>query len=250
MKLGNYKIKVTTESESDEVCNMLEQLGFKIYGFDGSCVPCTIATWDGYYSDYKFNGLNNAKLRQELILPQLRDLVVLHRNDVSDATHARSDGGMFGYLSSDNIEYTWSFATENWYVDSICFSVSDIKPIQSEQGLISGADALRALADGKEVEYSYVGDWFDIDLKTGLGIFRRTDVAFRLKPSTITLNIEIPAPFEPKDGEYCYIISDQAQDGWIKTKHDNDFTYAFGAWRTEEEIKQVVAALRGALKNG
>jgi lysine/arginine/ornithine transport system substrate-binding protein/histidine transport system substrate-binding protein len=64
--------------------------------------------------------------------------------------------------------------------------------------LISGKEALIALANGEEVEYSFVGDWFVVDLKTELGIFHRTDVAFRLKPRTITLNIEIPAPFEYK----------------------------------------------------
>lgn len=72
---------------------------------------------------------------------------------------------------------------------------------------------------------------------------------FKIQPKTITINgIEVPAPFEPKDGDYVYVISDQAENGWIKTKHDYDFGYVFGAWRTEEEIKQVVTALRSIFK--
>ncbi|MEG0197736.1 MAG: hypothetical protein RR676_11140 [Acinetobacter sp.] len=214
MELSNYKIKVTTEAESEEVCNQMGQLGLSKRQFTGFGFPCVIAVYGNEYSDFT---LRNREIRnsKELTLPQLRDLVVLHRNDVSDATHGRNNGEMFGYLSSDNIEYTWNFVKNNWFKSSIYFSVSGLKPIN--QGLISGADALRALADGEDVEYSYVGDWLVVDLKTELGIFHRTDVAFRLKPSTITLNIEIPAPFEPTECEEFYVLSSIQPSGYIKT---------------------------------
>lgn len=111
--------------------------------------------------------------------------------------------------------------------------------------LISGKDALIALANDQEIEYfdSELGEWVYMDMNHH---FKRN---FRLKPKTIMLNgIEVPAPFEPKDGDYVYVISDQAENGWIKTKHDYDFGYVFGAWRTEDEIKQVVEALRNIFK--
>ncbi|MEG2447178.1 MAG: hypothetical protein RSB22_14170 [Acinetobacter sp.] len=121
-----------------------------------------------------------------------------------------------------------------------------------EQGLISGKDALIALANGKEVEYSFVGDWFVVGLKIELGIFHRTDVAFRLKPQTITLSLEIPAPFEPKVGDTAYFLSTSNACGYSYTNdfkgYGFDSLIQFGAWRTEEEIKQVVAALRGGIK--
>lgn len=116
--------------------------------------------------------------------------------------------------------------------------------------LISGKEALIALANGEEVEYSFVGDWFVVDLKTELGIFHRTDVAFRLKPRTITLNIEIPAPFEPKDGDTYWTFHPAFKCGYTKvqyldiSKDKHKTQMQFGAWRTEDEIKQVVAALR------
>ena len=77
---------------------------------------------------------------------------------------------------------------------------------KKEQGLISGADALRALADGKEVEY-FTDKWVCCDSKQLVVSWYLDDVyQFRLKPRTITLNIEIPAPFEPEDDDEVYFI--------------------------------------------
>lgn len=127
----------------------------------------------------------------------------------------------------------------------------------NEQGLISGADALRALADGKDVEYSVAGEnkWHDNILNispyyfvgNGVGQFK-----FRLKPRTITLNVEIPAPFEPKEGETYWCFSTQTVLGYGHNVYESERAdrrfVNTGAWRTEEEIKQVVAALRGGIK--
>ena len=114
--------------------------------------------------------------------------------------------------------------------------------------LISGKDALIALANGDEVEY-YKHEWMNVnrlsvrDLTSSDNTYK-----FRLKPRTITLNgVEVPAPFEPKEDCTVFIIDDG------KTCQYRTYDYEFGAedesnwigiWRTEGEIKQVVAALR------
>ena len=84
--------------------------------------------------------------------------------------------------------------------------------------------------------------------------FRSSLLEFRIKPRTIKLSLEIPAPFEPKVGDIYYFINSSNLKGYGFNKFSNDgddecLTF-YGAWRTEEEIKQVVAALRGAIKNG
>ena len=67
--------------------------------------------------------------------------------------------------------------------------------------LISGKDALIALANGQDVEMFNLGDWQQINHKSAIGLFLNDVTDFRLKPKTITLNgVEVPAPFEPKDG--------------------------------------------------
>ena len=120
----------------------------------------------------------------------------------------------------------------------------------TEQALISGADALRALADGKEVEFKCGGSsWRLLNAKQQpLEILIDQTVQFRLKPRTIKLELEIPAPFEPSECEEFYVLSSVQPNGYIRTHLKSHAL--LGAWRTEDEIKQVVAALRGALKNG
>ena len=125
--------------------------------------------------------------------------------------------------------------------------------------LISGKEAKLAWANGKKLQIAntIVGeDFYDIDdSNTALNIFDLDFYQFRLKPHTITLNnIEIPAPFEPKDGDKYYHISIQASTGygwdeWEGSDYDARASI-FGAWRTEEEIKQVVSALRSVFKDG
>lgn len=110
--------------------------------------------------------------------------------------------------------------------------------------LISGKEALIALANDRDVEYldENLNEWVCMDMAHH---FKRK---FRLKPRTITINgIEVPAPFEPKEDCTVFIIDDG------KTCEYRTYDYEFGAedesnwigiWRTEDEIKQVVAALR------
>ena len=114
--------------------------------------------------------------------------------------------------------------------------------------LISGKEALIALANGEEVQCTITGengwtkDIYSIQpyyfLGGGVGQFQ-----FRLKPRTITINgIEVPAPFEPKEYEDCYMLTDLYEHGYTRTSWK--YSKSVPAWRTKEEIKQVVAALR------
>ena len=123
--------------------------------------------------------------------------------------------------------------------------------------LISGKEAKLAWANGKKLQIAntIVGeDFYDMDdSNTTLNIFDLDFYRFRLKPLTIN-GIEVPAPFEPKDGDKYYHISIQASTGygWDEWE-DSDYdarASIFGAWRTEEEIKQVVSALRSVFKGG
>lgn len=113
--------------------------------------------------------------------------------------------------------------------------------------LISGADALRALADGKEVEYLYGDKWFSVvGEQVIITSITENKFKFRLKPRTIKLELEIPAPFEPKDGDYYFILNPYCECGYSEERHSINYV-SLGAWRTEEEIKQVVSALRSIL---
>ena len=121
--------------------------------------------------------------------------------------------------------------------------------------LISGKEALIALANGKEVECKNDVTGMDWSDATGLlvrSFFDPTHMwGFRLKPRTITINgIEVPAPFEPKDGDMVWCLNELSEKGYeaSTTYGSDDFTAHIAYWRTESEIRQVVLALRSVFK--
>jgi hypothetical protein len=124
--------------------------------------------------------------------------------------------------------------------------------------LISRKEAKLAWANGKKLQIAntIVGeDFYDIDdSNTTLNIFDLDFYKFRLKPRTITLNsIEVPAPFEPKEDCQVWIIDDGKTDNCRKYNYEvegDERNIFIGMWRTGEEIKQVVSALRSVFKGG
>ena len=118
--------------------------------------------------------------------------------------------------------------------------------------LISGKEAKLAWANGKKLQIANMiagEDFYDInDSNTTLNIFDLDFYRFRLKPRTISINgIEVPAPFEPKVGEDYWHINPRYEKGYHFNDELDSFCQ-FGAWRTEDEIKQVVSALRSVFK--
>lgn len=115
--------------------------------------------------------------------------------------------------------------------------------------LISGKEALIALANGEEVEFDTgVGTWHLAH--KGLTLHCFDSYKFRLKPRTITINgTSIPAPFAPKVGDEVWFLNDNSERGYgCSAEYDKDIKSYFGWWRTEGEIEQVVAALREVFK--
>ena len=118
--------------------------------------------------------------------------------------------------------------------------------------LISGKEAFDAAYNACEAQWRWTGkdvEWRDLEGGTAFSINELKGGAceFRLKPRTITLNgIEVPAPFEPEKGEAFYYIAPSQDKGYFY--NTNERFHQFGAWRTEDEIKQVVEALRSVFK--
>ncbi|WP_151981066.1 hypothetical protein [Acinetobacter guerrae] len=258
--MNNYKIRVNNEAESKEAQELFFELGYAWVSMGKTQVKiasdCTHLT---VYSDGEL-AMGRGDADQELTLPQLRDLVVLHRNDVEDATHVGKSGSEY-YVT--DIEEVYFFDGIEWVLKDV--DVSKLKPIKNQEGLISGADALRALIDGLSVEMTdaEIGmEWTEICKKEGghkgkvepcLWMFLNQPeyIQFRLKPRTILISgIEVPAPCEPKIGEECWVLNESLKykDGYkLILSHEEGSHYLFGSWRTEEEIKQVVYVLRKVL---
>ena len=119
--------------------------------------------------------------------------------------------------------------------------------------LISGKEALIALANGEEVEY-YKHEWMDVnrlsvrDLTSSDNMYK-----FRLKPRTILINgIEVPVSFNGELGhkQYAYVLNTASPDGYSHIKFYEGNAKPLACWICEDEIKQVVSALRSVFKGG
>lgn len=250
--MDNYKIKVNDEAKSKEAQELFEQLGYsngqsKRFGFvytqNGEIGCDSMEHWD-YYND----------LCQELTLPKLRDLVVLKRNDVKDANCIDKKREAW-YLASDGTYYAWQYRKLCWDTESdACVEAHDIKPINQPQdpALISGAEAKLAWANGVDIQIKNVNcvNWYDLDeSKYNLDIFDNVRVDFRLKPQTIKLELELPKPFKPRDGDDCFIVDSEQEDGFCRFTFSEDLGFhqnfiQFGVYKTEDDVKKAVEQLR------
>ena len=122
--------------------------------------------------------------------------------------------------------------------------------------LISGEEAKLAWANGKKLQIAntIVGeDFYDMDdSNTTLNIFDLDFYQFRLKPCTITLNnIEVPAcGVDYKPHTFMFVLNSLEPCEYSKIILDDSDEIPPYWWRTEEEIKQVVSALRSVFKGG
>ena len=123
--------------------------------------------------------------------------------------------------------------------------------------LISGKEAKLAWANEKKLQIAntIVGeDFYDLDdSDTTLNIFDLDFYKFRLKPRTrtITINgIEVPCNKSKHDKDNVVWVINTACENWYDWIHGSDCDFNTLYWETEEEIKQVVSALRSVFKGG
>ena len=117
--------------------------------------------------------------------------------------------------------------------------------------LISGKEALIALANGEKVLIrSHHWDNFDeLTQDFSLNVFFMDEYEFKLKPRTITLNgIEFPCNKSKYDKDGVVWVVSTACENWYDWIYGSDCDSNTLYWETEEEIKQVVEALRSNFK--
>ncbi|MDU4393239.1 MAG: hypothetical protein E7I55_04515 [Acinetobacter ursingii] len=254
--MNNCKIRVNNEAESREAQELFFELGYRSGIASNNHFPVLVVAHDCGYGPESTTAISmdheHHKCYAELTLHQLRDLVVLHRNDIDDANwETEGDDQIY----QDSSGKSFIFREQGWdelqrhEMRQAMWEKTKSKPQtpENEQGLISGADALRALADGEDVQQWNGNIWWDVEGNYQIDVFRCGKYKFRLKPRTVKLEIEVPAPFEPKVGEeYFYIQS--CKNGYAKSRFNSKYCdqnlLSFGAWRTEADIKIVVAQLR------
>lgn len=240
--MDNYKIPNT-----EEAISLLDELGFDVTGLTDMSSFLYAKAQD----KKAFNGVVNPENYQFISVAKLNDLVVLNRKNPADGNYrlfiSDSQGELNLYKTSDDVFYVFSKELKGWDKSrAVNIKTANLikKGNEKDPAFISGAEALRALADGKEVEYLEVSDkWRDAKFLTA-NVLLVGDFSIRLKPQTIKLELELPKPFEPKDNDWVWTISGVQEGGVTQMLHRDGNDYPLGAWRTEEEIKQVVEQLR------
>ncbi|HGW3827314.1 TPA: hypothetical protein ACNICD_003103 [Acinetobacter baumannii] len=271
------KIRANNSHEKAEILDCFKELGLIISYKFPECDDFFFVRSNGAVHSCE-NAINSDDY-EWVSLAQLKDRVVLHRNIVHDATHCDNQH-KFIYLTSDQIIYYWDGEWLNSAInksnDYEYYLKNRLTPIPKDQettteyktinvegleGLVDGKAALAAVLAGETVQIS-VEPWeeknwdtfnpLEDDVSTKVFFTGMSEgvkkVFFRIKPRTILINsVEVPAPFTPKEGDTFYYLNDGEECGYIKCEHDWAFDpkdLNFGAWRTEEEIKKVIAALR------
>ena len=180
--MENLKIRVNSEAESKQAKSLLESLGFDIdFSEEGFKYSYLFAYVDemhvtGDNREDRFKNKNN----KEITLPQLRDLVVLKRNDVGDANAFRHDNDVKYYITSDNKYYYFlGIPTFQWTesCNDIDYLEKHIKPIEKpmKEYLRKNNDGeyILEVTNEREAQEPHAKHW--IDVPSGMNIYWKED---------------------------------------------------------------------------
>jgi len=137
----NLKIRVNSEAESKEAQELFVVLGYMVVN-NIDCEKGYIVASKNAESPINFDYWHDVK--NIVTIQQLRDLVVLKRNSIDDATHEDKNDPEFKYRLIDNHWYAITEGNPVWRKDSIDLNVAPlfIKPIEKtmKEYLIKSGD--------------------------------------------------------------------------------------------------------------
>ncbi|MDC5100960.1 hypothetical protein NRA35_14130 [Acinetobacter baumannii] len=258
--MDNYKINIKNGLDISKVTVALNDLGYVLGNLPKDDIHVIYAMADKtvqyvtYDDGYDYHGIE----AKDLTVDQLKDKAVLHRNNPNDGNYSlfisEPQGHLNLYKTSEDIFYVFCSRLNIWDKSrAVNINTEGLvkKGGEKDPALISGADAFTYLIGGSNDVQTKLNDtekWRDVPTGMSWAAFANPDRKFRLKPQTIKLELELPKPFEPKVGEEYFYINSGRESGFAKKLHDGKkldyMATQFGAYRTEEEIKQVVEQLR------
>ena len=116
--MENYKVKVNSEAESKEAQELFIQLGYKepAQGLFGGVGIKSIQARDDMDLTWGNDHGGISSEFKEITLPQLKDMVVLKRNNPKDSTHYRGDGKE--YFQTHDKERHYHFQDGEWVLST------------------------------------------------------------------------------------------------------------------------------------
>ncbi len=131
--MQNLKIRVSDESQAEEAKRLAVKAGYKLdalFGRKWSAEFCYLLLCEDMSAGFANKIMADGD--KPLSMVELRDMVVLKRNDVNDATHEDKDDPEFKYRLIDNHWYVITDGNPVWRKDSIDLNEAPIfiKPIE------------------------------------------------------------------------------------------------------------------------
>ncbi|MEO9300505.1 hypothetical protein ABI223_01910 [Acinetobacter pittii] len=255
--MDNYKINIKNGLDISKATLALKSLGYVLGNLPKDSIHVIYAMADKtvqyvtYDDGYDYHGIE----AKDLTVDQLKDKAVLHRNNPNDGNYSlfisEPQGHLNLYKTSEDVFYVFCNRLKIWDKSrAVNINTEGLvkKGEEKDPALISGAEALRALADGKEVEFKHDSQgWvtcLGLNIERVLGGWHQ----MRLKPQTIKVELELPKPFEPRLGDIYWFLSPFYSTGYDHCTFTNDSAdklhVQYGAYRSEDEVKQAVKQLR------
>ena len=161
--MKNLKICVNSESESKEIQELFFELGYNWFkkGYMEVKTPETIMSFENGALSTGIRGSINHK---EITLPELRDLVVLKRNDVGDANY-KTNYGTQCYITGEDV---YAFQDNKWFLSAMQHKdiLDMIKPIKKpmKEYLRKNNDGeyILEVTDEREAQEPHAKHWIEI----------------------------------------------------------------------------------------
>lgn len=270
--MDNYKINIKNGLDISKATLALNSLGYVLGNLPKDSIHVIYAMADKtvqyvtYDDGYDYHGIE----AKDLTVDQLKDKAVLHRNNPNDGNYSlfisEPQGHLNLYKTSEDVFYVFCNRLKIWDKSrAVNINTEGLvkKGEEKYPALISGAEAelvaqakkfitsdhlnrfeaAEAHLEGHPVQFMLAnGDFIDITSDTTLGIFEKDGgYSFRLKPQTIKLELEIPAPYTAKIGgrdDTSFVLNVGRHQYCYKT--EEDYTKARDALETVFD-----AAVRG-----
>ena len=146
--MNNMKIKVNSEAESEEAQCLFFELGYRWLGGHGSSyfkINDNFKYITAYMRGMSLAQGTNGDAKKEITMLQLRDMVVLKRNDISDATHENTARQKLLKDSSGWYIFNTLLDVWEWNGEYLGYQPTELKPITKEPVM---KEFLNKLTDG------------------------------------------------------------------------------------------------------
>lgn len=223
--MENLKINTQNEFQQKQIEKLFIELGVKheLFQFNFKYIYFDTGADNKLHGGWNSYDFNSSKFK-EITLPELRDLVVLRRNDPKDATHYRSDGKE--YFQTSDKERHYHFQDDAWVLSTWMNYqlLPQLQPIEKKE--MKAKEYLKKIGNDEYTlmdgaGYSGQDNW--IEVPDGADIY-------------IGLTGKING-FYKDNFKQTYLDDD---DGWVDTTAGNSYEWLRNTilWKRNPEPKQ------------